>query len=433
MSQTKAVVYIVHAVDVEGPMTETIEATFERMWSFGLPRNIEPSQKLLSLIKQGDIGLPGVKLSPAFYRCFSDHLLNYWTTWEQIDSMLLEINSERFRFKYSGSDGSPYVLSWFIYDHHEGFKNNPRYHATGTHAIFDHYMSLFLRDNLFNDGIGWHYHHSPVNGDALGSNTSWSSMVDHESIIARRIIEREWYFDAFRAGLHIERDDLSHWLEMYFPFDFSARYCPPGETYRPGLVFDWRGCPARWGAWHPDWYDYRRPGKMARWLFRCTDLYTYMHTLSEDEVRQAFSEARENGNSVLVYYNHDYRDMRVEIQLGYDVIKRVHSENPDVDFRFVSATEAAQLHLGLQPKKPLISCSLEGSILNVCCDSEIFGPQPYLAVQQGSHFFRDNFTSEGNNSWSYEIQYPEETVALGVAANSISGAHDLKVLQLRKS
>lgn len=428
----KPVVYIVHAVDVEGPMTETLEATFERMWDYGLPRSVKTSKENLRRVQQG-APIEGLKpeVAELLRQTFTDHLLGYWGDWKAIDAMMADINSPAFRNKYCGKDGSPYVLSWFIYDHHHDFTNNPRFHAVGTHVIHDHYMDLFLKKNPYSDGIYWHYHHPPVNGDALGCNTGWSSMVTHESIVARRIIEREWYFSCFRAGLHIERNDMSHWLEMYVPFDFSARYVPDRSFYKPGFEFDWRHCPSKWGGWHPDWYDYRREGSMKRWQFRCTDLWTRMSSLTESEVEEAFTQARDGGSAVLLYYDHDYRDMRVEIDAGYAAIKKVAARHPDIDFKWVTALEAAQKHLGIKPEQPRLDVTLgANNMVEVTCPTPIFGPQPFLAIQQGQHFFRDNFTDEGNGKWSYQLRYRNEVNAVGVAASSPSGLTDVKVLRL---
>ncbi len=428
---SKPVVYVVHAVDVEGPMTETSEATFERMQAYGLPKTIPATERNLRLIQQGkfegiDKGLAG-KLKIVF----NPHSLGYLTCWKEIDDILSECTSEAFRTKYCSSDGSPYTFSWFVYDHHEGFTDNPRFHEVGTHKIFDHYMDLFLKKNEFNDGVYWHYHHPSINGHALEANTCWTNSTTHEEIIARRIIERKWYFSCFRAGLHLERNDVSRWLEMFFPFDFSARYTEDDSVYPPGSDFDWRGCPNKWGAWHPDWSDYRKQGGMRRWLFRCTDLWTYLNILTEEEVSEAFEQALQNGDSVLTYYNHDYRDIRYEIRGGYEVIRKVAERYPDVEWKFVTAVEAAQSHLGFQPDKPKLTCELNGDLLHVRCKGKIFGPQPFLAIQERNCFFRDNFTDEGNNTWAYRFRNLNDVAAFGVAANSPSGMYDICVRKLR--
>ncbi len=423
----KPIVYIVHAVDVEGPMTETLQATFERMYSLGLSKMIRPSSENLKLIQGGRLSGLSFQLAVNFKKIFNKRSLSYLTSWQAIDPIIQEITSKKFRLKHSSKDGSPYVLSWFIYDHHEGFSDNPRFHEVGTHKIFDHYHHIF-RNNKFNDGNYWHYHHPSMNGHALESNTCWSNRPIHEEIIARRIIERLWYFGVFRAGLHIERNDISHWLEMFFPFDFSARFDEKGDkTYMPGGDFDWRGCPSRWGGWHPDWYDYRKKGNMRRWLFRCTDLATYLNRLKQEEVDEAFNQAVKYGNSVLTYYNHDYRDMRIEINEGYDVIVQVSKKYPQVDWKFVNALQAAQRHLSIKSQKPRLTYKLKGNTLVVNSNIPIFGPQPFLAIQEGDRFFRDNFTDEGNLTWIYKFRNFKHVKAFGIAANSPSGEYDLAV------
>ena len=418
-------VYIVHAVDVEGPMTETLEATFERMYNYGLPTNVEISEENLLLIQLGEMHGIDLNLAKALKRVFNRRSLRYLKNWGEIDDMLLDINTEKFRMKYCSKDGSPYLLSWFIYDHHDGFSDNPRYHEVGTHKIFDHYMELFLRENGFNDGIYWHYHHPSISGNALESNTCWTNRTNHEEIVARRMIKRGWYFSCFRAGMHIERNDMSHWLEMFFPFDFSARYSADNSAYAPGDDFDWRGCSSRWGGWHPDWYDYRKEGGMKRWLFRCCDMWTYLSTLSDEEVTEAFDQALEYGSSVLTYYDHDTRDIRRDIDDCYQTIIRVSKKYPNINWKFVNALEAAQKQLNLNPGKPKLSYELDGSLLWVKCQGEKFGPQPFLAIQEADHFFRDNFTDEGNNSWAYTFRNYNLVQAFAVAANSPSGHYDI--------
>ena len=427
----KPAVYIVHAVDVEGPMTETLHATFGRMYGLGLPDTIKPSLDNLTKIQQGCMDGLNAKLAEKFMLIFNRHSLGYLNDWKQIDSAIAKVISNKFRRKHCSKGGEPYLFSWFIYDHHEGFTNNPRYHDVGTHHIFDHYMDGVLKNSTFNDGVYWHYHHPAPSGDALESGTCWTNNAAHEEIVAKRIIDRQWYFSCFRAGLHIERNDLSHWLEMYIPFDFSARYSNDNTVYTPGSDFDWRGCPDKWGAWHPDWYDYRSEGDMNRYLFRCCDLWTYLSRLQEVDVSEAFEQAEYHGSSVLTYYNHDYRNMKHEIEEGYDIITAVASRFPNVEWKFVNALEAAQMHIGMKKEKPNLSFELNNSKLKVSCNTQIFGPQPFLAINEKGQYFRDNFTDEGNNTWVYEFRNINDIVAFGVAANSPSGNYNLFVKKLK--
>jgi len=418
----KPIVYIVHAVDCEGPMTEKLEATFERMYEYGLPKYIDVSVENLRKIQEQKLEGIDKKLLQLLSKIFNKHSLDYHNKWNDIDNMMDEILSEKFRNRYCSKNGGPYKYSWFIYDHHEDFSNNPRFHDVGTHKIFDHYFNKF---NNGLDGIYWHYHHPSVSGDALESNTCWTNRTTHEEIIAKRIIDRKWYFSCFRAGLHIERNDLSHWLEMFFPFDFSARYMDENQNYLPGSDVDWRGCPSVWGGWHPDWYDYRKEGNMKRYLFRCTDLWTYLNILREEEVEEAFKQAQNNGKSILTYYNHDYRDMKFEIDNGYKVIQKVSNRYPHIDWVFTTALEAAQKYLNLKPQKLKLSYKLEGNLLRVFSNMRIFGPQPFLAIKENNKYFRDNFTVESEKEWAYRFRKIENVEAFGVAANNIAGEFDI--------
>lgn len=421
----KPVVYVVHSVDVEGPMTEELEATFERMRGYGLPLEITPCRETLMAIQSGHFNKIDSELLGNLKRVFNKHSLAYLEDWSQIDSMLERVTSNQFRLKYCDSSDNPYVYSWFIYDHHHNFKTNPRFHDVGTSNIFDHYQKGILKDNSI-DGVYFHYHHVAPSGCALESGTSWTENSTYEQIIAHRIIERSWYFSCFRAGLHIERNDMSHWLEQFVPFDFSARYHNQND-YQPGSDFDWRGCPSTWGAWNPCWYDYRREGNMKRTLFRSTDLWTYLSALSESEVQEAFTQAQTTGRAVLQYYNHDFRDMEYEIAQGYEVLKKVSKRYSNVEWKFVTALEAAKEYLGLSPENIVLDYTLEGSLLTVRSSNDIFGMQPFLAIKEDNKYFRDNFTAENNNTWCYRFRNLDHLQAFGVAASNKTGEFDIKV------
>lgn len=420
----KPTVYVVHCIDVEGPMTETLEATWERIYNEDrIWMNVEPSRENLLKLQAGQLDLPGLDAEAIRYLQgkYSPANLAYLTSWEQIDASIEPAVSRGFRQDHADSTGGPYIYSWFIYDHY-GFTNNPRFHDVGIHRIYDHYHDLFLRDDPQGDGVYWHYHHVAASGDALEWNPSWTTNGVPEEILARRIIERGWFPSVFRAGGHIERNDLSHWLEMFIPFDYSLR-TPHGlntDAMR-GCVYDWRNAPSEWGYYHPDWYDYRRPGPMNRYLIRCLDLRTWILSLTETDVQEAFDKAREDGVTVLAYYNHDYRDMATDVEHGYGLLQKVGRQNPDVQWRFANALEAAQALTGQHDKAPTFRCQLEGSRLTIASDEDLFGPQPFLAIKENGRFFRDNTTAEGPREWVYVFRRPEEVEAFGLAGCSAAG------------
>jgi len=71
-------VHVVHCIDTEGPLHESIEATFERLGGiFGL--DLEPSTATLRQLQAGTLDLNG--LEAAVKQVVDPHLLAYNDTW----------------------------------------------------------------------------------------------------------------------------------------------------------------------------------------------------------------------------------------------------------------------------------------------------------------------------------------------------------------
>lgn len=80
-------VLVVHCVDTEGPLDETIEASFERLEEiFGVVAM--PSRDNLRLIQQKRASFVPTDLSEAVAKAFSPRLLAYNRNWEEIESKL---------------------------------------------------------------------------------------------------------------------------------------------------------------------------------------------------------------------------------------------------------------------------------------------------------------------------------------------------------
>ena len=115
-------VYVVHCVDTEGPLHESVEATFERLEAiFGI--DLEPSVALLRQLQAGEVDLGG--LEQAVRKVVDPHLLDYNDTWDKIDEMLASCLSPAFREQTVDSDGHGWVYNWFCVDHVD-YDLNPR-------------------------------------------------------------------------------------------------------------------------------------------------------------------------------------------------------------------------------------------------------------------------------------------------------------------
>jgi len=417
--------YVVHCVDTEGPLLETAEATFERLHNVkGI--DLPASADTLRLLQAGEIDLNGREAEIADF--LSPRRLGYRESWPEIEEMVSEITSEAYRMDRCDSLGRPYAFTWMIIDV-VGYRDNPRQKSTGFHAIWDRYLEI-LSGRAFNDGFGWHFHTVAPGGHALDYNTSWTNNDWHEQSLARRIIERGWFPSVFRAGCLIERNDLSYWLEQFVPFDYSCRSLADAGG-APGSLRDWRGAPAEWGYYHPDFYDYRRKGDMRRRIFRCLDVDSFDTQLTEPEVEAAFQKVERGETTVLAYSNHDRRDMRPDIDNAMQMIREAATRHPDVVWEFADAARAARLCAGLkETTAPRFEIDVQGRDVSIRSSQPLFGPAPFLAVEEsGEVFFRDNPTRESDTEWAYRIPRPDNTLAIGVGGSDASGATGTQVIR----
>ena len=428
------IVYVVHSIDTEGPLYESLDATFERLEKiFGF--RIEPTSDNLRKIQQGDMDLGGREEQAA--RVVAPQLINYNDDYGKIRKMLDHIGSEAFRNKMTDSFGGGWIYNWHCVDH-VGYDVNPRKKDMGYHNIFDYYTE-FIRDTNAPDKIHWHFHPTHHrNISHLNVNTYLRDNKIFE-ILARRIIERDWFPSVNRAGFHIERPD-SHWfLEQWIPFDLSNQAFPEEDEQADmtaGRFGDWRRAPGDWSIYQPDHDDYQVRGKCRRYIARCLNVGTRMRCINEAEIRKAFGYAGKNGSALMGFTNHDFRDMEPDIELVRSLIRKVKPDYPDVKFKFCDAREAfnrAIFGKFQPPEKNLLSGDLEKTAidgqwkLTVEASDKTFGPQPFLAVEtKDGNFHHDNFDfQELFRKWTFtfdEHTFPPSTVKkIGVGTNDTRG------------
>jgi hypothetical protein len=440
---TSKPVYIVHCIDTEGPLHESIDATFQRLHDI-FHLEMEPSVDLLHRLQAGEVNLGG--LEAAVQKVVDPHLLAYNDTWDKIDSMLAEIMSEPFRTQVRDSAGNGWVYNWFCVDHVD-YDLNPRRRDMGYHNVFDHYRALVRSTGSFGDGIHFHYHPHSFRKEAHRCATHWWASSDSlHQILSRRVIDHLWFPAAHRPGFHVIRPE-SHWfLEQYVPFDFSSQAVTNSASdgaqfgLLGGRFGDWRRAPKTWEPYHPSKDDYQVPGDCRRWIARCLNVGTRYRLLSEQDVRQAFDEASEGKPVILAITNHDFRDMAPDVNLTRELVQRVAEDYPDTPFLFSEAITAMRSALNLEPLEP---CELELTMHRVDDSTHIltvesriatFGPQPWLALKtvDGTYHF-DNFDMDTPfHRWQYvfdEETFPLSALnAIGVAANNASGATTVAVM-----
>ena len=420
---------VVHCVDTEGPLHESLEASFERVAKIlKRPDVREWGDTLEELVR-------GQRVPPEFrqtIRALLDRrMMAYNEDWTKLDEMLGELMSRKWRERRQDDFGNPYLFSWFVMDH-VGFTHNPRRRAMGYHAIFEHYLEWLARSSGVNDAIYWHYH--PVAFDYQGHKCScnFSFTNHHLEVLSRRVIDHLYFPSAFRPAQHTERPDINLFLEQWVPFDYGNQACDLEDNslasdITDGRFGDWRRAPRKWGHYHPDIVDYQISGEMHRYVYRCLNVGSRLRHIRTSDVGEAFVQAKERGIAVLSVANHDFRDMRPDVDAFIAMIQEARTAHPEVAIAYTTAVDAARLESGLRPSTPVrMHFSLADQTISLTASSCPWGSQPYLAVKtKDGRYLHENFDYHGGLKWAYtfdELTIPLSSVDyLGVAANDQAG------------
>ncbi len=440
------VLHIVHCVDTEGTHYESLEATFGRLEElFGI--RMEPDEKTLKKIQNCEIDFgPNTEV---IAKVFDPRLLDYNNSWDKIDAMLKNILAPEFRDKLLDSFGNGWVYNWFCVDH-VGYESNPRRKSLGYHKIYDFYKEALKKYNSNRDGLHWHFHPMSFYRESHRCATSYINSPHLYEILCRRVIERNNFPAAIRAGFQTERPDSHLFFEQWIPFDFSNWAYKSDTTIerqhdiRGGRLGDWRLAPDDWSVYQPSHDSWQLPGNCRRWIARCIDIFTRARELSQAEVDKAFERSARGLPALMAFNNHDVRDMAYEVDFIREKIASAAKKYPSVKFRFSEAVKGFRsTAYGENPApEPLsldVSTGVEGNIRYLKVETirgKVFGPQPFLAIRTKSgRFVHDNFNFDPSlDKWSYMFDdnsiHSDDVSAIGVAANDKYGNTFVKVIEI---
>lgn len=429
------ILYVTHAIDTEGPLFEPITATFERLNQiFNL--SFSPSVEMLCKLQKKQIDLNGIESAVA--KVLSNNLLNYNDNWYKIDKMLEQITSPAYRNKYLDDYDNGWIFNWFCLDHVD-FIDNPRRRTIGYHQIFDHYRSYLSTDTAFTDSLQFHYHpHSFLKSAHHCATHWWANSGSLYQILSRRVLERGWFPSCNRPGFHVTRPD-SHWfLEQYVPFDFasqaisSVKEDEQQKDLSDHRFGDWDRAPINWQPYHPAFDDYQAIGKCNRWITRCLNVGTRFRLLQQADVDQAFNESNKGLPTILAFTNHDFRDMRPDIDYVYTLLLRAKEKYPDVSFKYSTARNAFRQCLEYTDNDYItfaleMKCYDNYNKLEIRSSLPTFGIQPYFCFKTVTQdFCHDNLDIiNPYNHWSYTFDFhtfPLVAIeSIGLAANTRTG------------
>ena len=425
------ILHLVHCVDTEGPLKETLYATFERVEAI-LGLTDKPTLSNLKLLQTASHPKLDAEKNELASLIFSEKLLSYNDSWEKIDSMLSEIMSKEYRGKYLDDFGEGWKFTWCCMDH-VGFNyENPRHRDIGHHHVFDRYVA-HIRDSSAGDEIGFHYHPISFKGDVNVPATNYlSHMPKIFEILARKIIDRDWFPSCYRPGFHTTRPDSNWFLEQYIPFEYANQREFFGNSTANqndvgnGRFGYWENAPLSWVPYNPSHDDYQTPGNCRRLIARCMNVGTRHRLLTDQDIQLAFEQANDVGSAIISITNHDFRDMRDDIAASFERIRSYSSNFKDVRIKNSTGSEAMKEFV---PNQEAIRCEtfVSGNTIEITTDDKIFGPQPFLAIKtKFGQYYHDNLDIiEPFRRWRYtldESTVPHELIqSLKIAFNQRNG------------
>ncbi|MDA0120160.1 MULTISPECIES: hypothetical protein [Vibrio] len=433
--------YVVHCIDTEGPLTEDLVDTFKRLKNVygNVVKDIEPSRENLRKLQNAELNLDGFEKEVS--KMLAPHLLQYNNNWSQIDRMLDDALSEAFRKKTIDDANEGWVYSWHCMDH-VGYSDNPRRKDLGFGNVFRFYRQKLKETNSECDEINWHYHPLSFSRNPLQCATNYVNSYDVllESL-CRRVIDEGWFPTVNRPGFHTERQDIHMFLEQWIPFDYANQFYEVDDGQLDlvsGRFGDWRRASSSWRGYNPSHDDYQSLGNCRRHIFRCLNVGTRFNELKKHHVASAFAEADNMGSAILAFADHDYRDIRPNVNYVRGLVESLRSEYPSVKVKFSGAEQAAVAVTENTNRTPLkLAASVEQNVLKVrVLSGELFGPQPFLAIKtlQGN-YYHDNFDIQTPGiEYTYTFDFntlPLRSVSsIGVASAGRYGAFDVQQIRL---
>jgi hypothetical protein len=445
-----AAVHIVHCIDTEGPLYESPATMYERLSeSFDLS-GIARTRANLKLMREGALNLNGQEA--AVRSVIESHRSKVLGSWTELEAMLERVTAPSFRNRLSDSAGHGWIYNWFCMDH-IGYDYNPRRRDIGYHNIFDYYQAMVDADKVSGDGLHWHFHPMSTYQDAHRCATHYFRTPDIFEILSRKVIERGFFPNCYRAGFQAERPD-SHWfLEQWIPFDFSNMAIDDWAAidshvdFRDGRSGDWRGAPSDWSIYHPDHDDWRKPGACRRWIARTLNVLNRIASVEQTEMDKAFQRVVDGKPALVGICSHDWRDLGPEVEYLTGLVAESARRFPGVPFYFQEARRAFREVASDESSAPRSDAlDLEVTIRPASADDvpslhvrtragKVFGPQPFLAIElKGRRFVHDNLDfSPTGTTWSYAFHgdtLPLEDVArIGIAANDANGNTCVRVVK----
>jgi hypothetical protein len=351
------------------------------------------------------------------------------TTWEEVDRGVARVFDDGFRRRYPDSEGRPAVFSWFIISW-SGFRSNPVHRDFGWFTIYDHYRQAWgERMRAYGDDIYWMYNHPPASGVGNEWGLDWLENAHYIEILMRFVAERRWFPGVTQVVT--EKNDASHFLENFFPYDLSNRNSVDVDWYALNAdgkpmhdVIDWRRATHQWDVFSPHPDDYQSRGWMRRKIGRLLDIKSIVCELKEFEIEKAFQHCLEGRDAMLSAYEHDFRDRAATIEERLlEPTFRIAKRYPEVRWTWRASLDAFNRMAAVEPSPPAVfSARLDRSgHLLLVADASIFGTAPFTFFRRDDDYRFMPSLRVGSSTWLIPRHALPPSFRLFVACNNAGG------------
>ena len=176
----------------------------------------------------------------------------------------------------------------------------------------------------------------------------------------------------------------------------------------------------------------------GRWIGRALNIMNRIASINQYEMDVAFKRAHKENKSIMVgVTSHDFRNLVYEVDHVYEFIKKSSKKYKDVKIRFLNVENGFRRaiykknivnknKIKLELKLMLKSKNDYPNLLVKAKKGDVFGPQPFLAIETRSRrFLYDNLDFVNKKTWAYAFHPDtlpiEDVKSIGIAANDKYG------------
>jgi hypothetical protein len=324
-----------------------------------------------------------------------------------------------FRNSHVDSMGKPFKLSWFM-EIDRYIEQGIFYPSSENVSGYTALLQLMLRYwqsqiDFYGDELAYHHHFMDYRSGRWERVTDLTGYAYHYDALDRMILDHNFYPSSFRSGWLWENNELSAWLEQYFPFDYNAPFDYSREWW------------SSWAPYHPSSTNFKSPGDMKRWVAKSVPF----DGLDQSLTNEAFQMAANGTAAVLSVFGHNWNNLISAINDLQSKLQTAANAY-GIPFKYCSAREAIQKFAGITDfSPPQLSIIESGTVYIIKSNETLWNNNVYVALKYVDGTYHHVIPSySGNNAWILDASMMPEIEQIGVGASDSNGNPTATTLNL---